>query len=97
MEIRHRNNDEVNCDHPCDGPSLSGFVGIRETASIIFTNFDMIHASILPHEDLWRKSVIDFGWHNTCFWNDSSFDRFFKNLKIMAVDELHYYSDLFGR
>ncbi|KAJ7445770.1 P-loop containing nucleoside triphosphate hydrolase protein [Mycena galericulata] len=28
--------------------------GIRETASVIFTNFDMIHASILPHEDLWR-------------------------------------------
>ncbi|THH10992.1 hypothetical protein EW146_g8195 [Bondarzewia mesenterica] len=49
---------------------------IRETASIILTNFDMIHTSILPHEDLWR--------------------RFLKNLKLVAVDELHYYSDLFG-
>ncbi|KDQ60612.1 hypothetical protein JAAARDRAFT_555490 [Jaapia argillacea MUCL 33604] len=49
---------------------------IRETTSVIFTNFDMLHASILPHEDLWR--------------------RFLKNLKIVAVDELHYYSDLFG-
>ncbi|KAI0797837.1 P-loop containing nucleoside triphosphate hydrolase protein [Abortiporus biennis] len=49
---------------------------VRETASIIFTNFDMIHASILPHEDLWR--------------------RFLKNLKLMAVDELHYYSAMFG-
>ncbi|TFY81755.1 hypothetical protein EWM64_g2254 [Hericium alpestre] len=49
---------------------------IRENASIIFTNFDMIHASILPHEDLWR--------------------RFLKNLKIVAVDELHYYHGLFG-
>ncbi|KAF7972104.1 hypothetical protein HWV62_18928 [Athelia sp. TMB] len=49
---------------------------IRETASIIFTNFDMIHASILPHENNWRT--------------------FLKNLKIVAVDELHYYSDLFG-
>ncbi|GLB35145.1 putative DNA replication factor CDT1 like [Lyophyllum shimeji] len=28
---------------------------IRETASVIFTNFDMIHASILPHEDVWRR------------------------------------------
>ncbi|KAG6869067.1 hypothetical protein C0993_003387 [Termitomyces sp. T159_Od127] len=28
---------------------------VRETSSIIFTNFDMIHASILPHEDLWRR------------------------------------------
>ncbi|KAK7440243.1 ATP-dependent 3'-5' DNA helicase [Stygiomarasmius scandens] len=29
--------------------------GIRSTASVIFTNFDMIHVSILPHEDLWRS------------------------------------------
>ncbi|KAJ7470339.1 hypothetical protein FB451DRAFT_1135554 [Mycena latifolia] len=50
--------------------------GIRETASVIFTNFDMIHVSILPHEDLWRP--------------------FLKNLKLFAVDELHYYSGLFG-
>ncbi|RPD79912.1 P-loop containing nucleoside triphosphate hydrolase protein [Lentinus tigrinus ALCF2SS1-7] len=50
--------------------------GIRETASVIFTNFDMIHASILPHEDTWR--------------------RFLKNLKIVAVDELHYYYGIFG-
>ncbi|KAF7322689.1 hypothetical protein HMN09_00047700 [Mycena chlorophos] len=50
--------------------------GIRENASVIFTNFDMIHAGILPFEDLWR--------------------RFLKNLKIMAVDELHYYHGVFG-
>ncbi|EGO21629.1 hypothetical protein SERLADRAFT_451651 [Serpula lacrymans var. lacrymans S7.9] len=50
--------------------------GIRETASVIFTNFDMIHASILPHEELWR--------------------RFLKKIKLVAVDELHSYSDLFG-
>ncbi|KAG1749078.1 DEAD H helicase [Suillus paluster] len=49
---------------------------IRETASVIFTNFDMLHASILPHEELWRT--------------------FMKNLKLVAVDELHYYSNLFG-
>ncbi|TFK54805.1 P-loop containing nucleoside triphosphate hydrolase protein [Heliocybe sulcata] len=49
---------------------------IRDTVSVVFTNFDMLHTSILPHEDLWR--------------------RFLKNLKIVAVDELHYYSALFG-
>ncbi|KAG5716255.1 putative ATP-dependent helicase HRQ1 [Termitomyces sp. T112] len=49
---------------------------VRETASIIFTNFDMIHASILPQEELWRK--------------------FLKNIKLIVVDELHYYSGLFG-
>lgn len=49
---------------------------IRETASVIFTNFDMLHASILPHEELWRT--------------------FIKNLKLVAVDELHYYSNTFG-
>ncbi|KAI5983784.1 DEAD H helicase [Pisolithus albus] len=49
---------------------------IRNGASVIFTNFDTIHASILPHEELWRN--------------------FLHNLKILAVDELHYYSDLMG-
>ncbi|KAF5391897.1 hypothetical protein D9757_001704 [Collybiopsis confluens] len=29
--------------------------GIRTSASVIFTNFDMIHVSILPHEELWRS------------------------------------------
>ncbi|KAF8522099.1 DEAD/H helicase [Hysterangium stoloniferum] len=49
---------------------------IRENSSVIFTNFDMLHASIIPHEDLWR--------------------RFLKNLKLVTVDELHYYSGLLG-
>ncbi|KAH7889934.1 DEAD H helicase [Phlebopus sp. FC_14] len=47
---------------------------IRENATVIFTNFDMIHASILPHEEVWRP----------------------RNLKLFAVDELHYYSNIFG-
>ncbi|KAJ1306701.1 hypothetical protein OPQ81_007693 [Rhizoctonia solani] len=49
---------------------------IRQTASIIFTNFDMLHASILPNEEHWR--------------------RFFKNMYLVVVDELHYYSGAFG-
>ncbi|KAF7796887.1 hypothetical protein EIP86_008072 [Pleurotus ostreatoroseus] len=50
---------------------------IRDTASVIFTNFDMLHFSILPQEERWR--------------------RFLKNLKLVAVDELHYYTGTFGR
>ncbi|KDR81414.1 hypothetical protein GALMADRAFT_89308 [Galerina marginata CBS 339.88] len=49
---------------------------IRDTASVILTNFDTIHASILPNEEKWRS--------------------FLKRLKIFAVDELHYYTGLFG-
>jgi len=49
---------------------------VKESASVIFTNFDMIHAAILPHEETWR--------------------RFLKKLKVVAVDELHYYSGVFG-
>ncbi|KAF9452846.1 DEAD/H helicase [Macrolepiota fuliginosa MF-IS2] len=49
---------------------------IRETASVIFTNFDTIHASILPHEEAWRS--------------------FLRNVKLVVVDELHYYSGLLG-
>ncbi|ESK96811.1 dead deah box helicase [Moniliophthora roreri MCA 2997] len=29
--------------------------GIRENCSVIFTNFDMIHFSILPYEEGWRR------------------------------------------
>ena len=50
---------------------------IRENASIIFTNFDMLNASILPNEDRWRQ--------------------FLKNMKLVVVDELHYYYGLMGR
>ncbi|KAF8810709.1 DEAD/H helicase [Phlegmacium glaucopus] len=49
---------------------------IRETASVILTNFDTIHASILPCEESWRG--------------------FLKRMKILAVDELHYYTGLLG-
>ncbi|TFK25045.1 DEAD/H helicase [Coprinopsis marcescibilis] len=49
---------------------------IRETASVIFTNFDTIHASILPREEKWRM--------------------FLKRVKLLVVDELHYYTGLFG-
>ncbi|CUA70624.1 hypothetical protein RSOLAG22IIIB_04218 [Rhizoctonia solani] len=49
---------------------------VRQTASIIFTNFDMLHASIIPNEEHWR--------------------RFLKNIHLIVVDELHYYSGAFG-
>ncbi|KAJ2931416.1 hypothetical protein H1R20_g5708, partial [Candolleomyces eurysporus] len=49
---------------------------VRDSASVIFTNFDTIHASILPHEDNWRQ--------------------FLKQVKLFVVDELHYYTGLFG-
>ncbi|KAF8677689.1 DNA replication factor CDT1 like [Rhizoctonia solani] len=49
---------------------------VRQTASIIFTNFDMLHASIIPNEEHWR--------------------RFLKNLHLVVVDELHYYTGAFG-
>ncbi|EAU88392.2 DEAD/H helicase [Coprinopsis cinerea okayama7 len=51
-------------------------IKIRETASVIFTNFDTIHTSILPHEEKWRTWL--------------------KRLKLFVVDELHYYTGLFG-
>ncbi|KAI9452326.1 P-loop containing nucleoside triphosphate hydrolase protein [Russula earlei] len=49
---------------------------IRDTASVLFTNIDTIHAAILPHEEQWR--------------------RFLKCLKLVVIDELHYYHDMFG-
>ncbi|CEL61922.1 hypothetical protein RSOLAG1IB_04672 [Rhizoctonia solani AG-1 IB] len=60
-----------------DGDTPQAMRGIvRQTASIIFTNFDMLHASIIPNEEHWR--------------------RFLKNLYLVVVDELHYYTGAFG-
>ncbi|KIY43668.1 P-loop containing nucleoside triphosphate hydrolase protein [Fistulina hepatica ATCC 64428] len=49
---------------------------VREVASVIFTNFDTLHASILPREEIWRQ--------------------FLRDVRLFAVDELHYYSGLMG-
>ncbi|KAI6036863.1 DEAD H helicase [Pisolithus microcarpus] len=67
--LRHINVATYDGDTPQERRAETG-------TSVIFTNFDTIHASILPHEELWRN--------------------FLHNLKILAVDELHYYSDLMG-
>jgi ATP-dependent helicase YprA (DUF1998 family) len=64
MATRHKTNERVNCGSSAQQPVTEQFPGIRETASIIFTNFDMIHASILPHEDLWRKLDSISRWHD---------------------------------
>ncbi|KAG8875050.1 hypothetical protein FRB97_005471 [Tulasnella sp. 331] len=50
---------------------MSDRADIRENAS------DMLHITILPQEDKWR--------------------RFLKNIKIVVVDELHYYHGTLGR
>jgi hypothetical protein len=50
----------------------------------------MIHAAILPHEDLWRRYVLLSFPKSAIHW--LQFCRFLKNLKIVAVDELHYVS-----
>ncbi|KAG9018344.1 hypothetical protein FRB93_000047 [Tulasnella sp. JGI-2019a] len=56
---------------------MSERADIRENASVIFTNFDILHITILPQEDKWR--------------------RFLKNIKLVVVDELHYYHGTLGR
>ena len=57
----------------------------------------MLHASVLPHEDLWRRYD---PLRNTLLAECIVFmdiRRFLKNLKLVAVDELHYYTGIFGR
>lgn len=49
---------------------------IRERASIILTNPDMLHAGILPHHSRWQ--------------------RFFRELAVVVIDELHHYRGVFG-
>jgi DEAD/DEAH box helicase domain-containing protein len=53
----------------------------------------MLHASILPHEEQWRK----YGHILTKVSLFIVLYRFLKNLKMVVVDELHYYSGALGR
>ncbi|KAF8197429.1 DEAD/H helicase [Pholiota molesta] len=57
---------------------------IRDTASVILTNFDTLHASILPNEEMWRSFLKRLKVGS------------FELLYILAVDELHYYTGLLG-
>jgi len=60
-----------------DGDTPSGArKGIRENASIVLTNPDMLHAGILPHHSRWH--------------------RFFRNLSVIVIDEVHHYRGIFG-
>ncbi|KAH8829608.1 hypothetical protein DL96DRAFT_1792453 [Flagelloscypha sp. PMI_526] len=47
--LQHMRVDTYDGDTPTEARK-----DIRENANVIFTNFDMIHASILPNEDKWR-------------------------------------------
>ena len=53
----------------------------------------MLHASILPYEENWRQCADRSNIYSCA---DPDFVRFLKNLKLVAVDELHYYSGVFG-
>ena len=75
MVTRHKKLEQVDMHCRTILTCLSSIIGIRETSSVIFTNFvcllkydgcsegllrytqDMLHASILPHEELWRGCV----------------------------------------
>lgn len=79
---------------------------VRNTANIVLTNPDMLHASILPSHDYWCLSCDNF----LCvvcimFCIYISLIRFlymtyrpqlFKNLKYVVVDEAHMYRGVFG-
>jgi DEAD/DEAH box helicase domain-containing protein len=95
METHRKRKGEVKLVIPYVLSALITRSGIRDNASVIFTNFDMLHASVLPHEELWRRfitlPVFDLP---IC---DHFYNRFLTNLKLVAVDELHYYHGLFGR
>ena len=55
----------------------------------------MLHASVLPHEEQWRKYgrilAESSPVHCPVLYS------FLKNLKMVVVDELHYYSGTLGR
>lgn len=67
---------------------------IRKHARIIITNPDSIHAKILPYPKA-TKQVLTFKAPSEKE-ADYSFERFFKNLKYVVLDEIHVYRGIFG-
>jgi DEAD/DEAH box helicase domain-containing protein len=67
---------------------------IRKLARIVITNPDSIHAKILPYPKATSK-VLAFKPPNEKEIN-YSFERFFKNLKYVVLDEIHVYRGVFG-
>jgi DEAD/DEAH box helicase domain-containing protein len=49
---------------------------VRDTATIVLTNPDMLHLGVLPHHTAW--------------------ERFFRNLAFIVIDEIHTYRGVFG-
>jgi len=67
---------------------------IRKQARILITNPDSIHAKILPYPKATSK-VLTFKAPGEKEEN-YSFERFFKNLKYVVLDEIHVYRGVFG-
>lgn len=67
---------------------------IRKHARILITNPDSIHAKILPYPHA-TKQVLAFKAPSEKE-ADYSFERFFKNLKYVVLDEIHVYRGVFG-
>jgi len=67
---------------------------VRKYARIIITNPDSIHAKILPYPKA-TKRVLKFKSPSEKE-ADYSFERFFKKLKYVVLDEIHVYRGVFG-
>ncbi|KAL7752457.1 ATP-dependent 3'-5' DNA helicase [Sorochytrium milnesiophthora] len=59
---------------------------IRDESSVIFTNPDMLHVSIMPSCSSSRSGAA----------GSSPWGVFLRNLRFVIVDELHYYHGVFG-
>lgn len=55
----------------------------------------MLHASVLPHKEQWRMYSRPLTKSSLAYRRILC--RFLKNLKMVVVDELHYYSGSLGR
>ncbi|KAG8745683.1 hypothetical protein FRC10_007380 [Ceratobasidium sp. 414] len=69
---------------------------VRKTASIIFTNFDMLHASILPNEEYWRRQVYFLHLTAPETYKHTDQDVRFVTCSATITDPLRHMTDIFG-
>ena len=95
MATRHKKKDWVNSDRSVQQPMTEYLY--RHPRNCLHYIHQLRHDTCFDLTSWGPVAEVSYSSHYISRKYLNLFDRFLRHLKIMAVDELHYYSNLFGR